>query len=401
MTFRDIINILKSYAITTNVTWDTIKYDADKAIYKINDYMGTKYPKMSDVLKSDKHTYSVMVGNKSIPIFPERYILSIVIPYIASEILAREEEFTTVYNKYIVEVEDGLFSMFQNEFNRVPPMFQQSCDDGVFFENQLPTQKPNTTNISFKVYYHDNLGDAAKFLTKPFNIDINSYVYGDTINVQSVSETTVIDKEIGCYCYKFLGWTRDPRIVNEPDLLNAGSTIDNILSDVHLYAVWDKQLTVEVNSEGVFTIKTNFIEYLDVLVVPSVINGIVVKTIPEGFFDIDLGASLNKLVLPKTLETIEGNAFNGYKGIIIFPKYNSVTGTPQITIKTGAFTTECEMEYVYLPMSVYTIERHAFRFDTTFYCQYSENNAPESWYDNVLGSWHTDGSTVEWEVSDV
>ena len=36
MTFRDIINILKSYAITTNVTWDTIKYDADKAIYKIN-----------------------------------------------------------------------------------------------------------------------------------------------------------------------------------------------------------------------------------------------------------------------------------------------------------------------------------------------------------------------------
>lgn len=400
MTFRDIINILKSYAITTNVTWDTIKYDADKAIYKINDYMGTKYPKMSDVLKSDKHTYSIMVGNKSIPIFPERYILSIVIPYIASEILAREEEFTTVYNKYIVEVEDGLFSMFQNEFNRVPPMFQQSCDDGVFFENQLPTQKPNTTNISFKVYYHDNLGDAAKFLTKPFNIDINSYVYGDTITVQRVSETTVIDKEIGCYCYKFLGWTRDPRIVNEPDLLKLGSTIDNVLSDVHLYAVWDKQLTVEVDSDGKFTIKPNFREYLDTLVVPSVINGTVVKTIPEGFFD--HGYSLNKLVLPKTLETIETNAFNEYKGLIVFPKYNSATGTPKITIKSGAFTVLCKMEYVYLPMSVYTLERNAFEFDTTFYCQYSENNAPSSWHDTVLfGSWHTDGSVVEWEVSDV
>lgn len=399
MTFRDIINILKSYAITTNVTWDTIKYDADKAIYKINDYMGTKYPKMSDVLKSDKHTYSVMVGNKSIPIFPERYILSIVIPYIASEILAREEEFTTVYNKYIVEVEDGLFSMFQNEFNRVPPMFQQSCDDGVFFENQLPTQKPNKTNISFKVYYHDNLGDAAKFLTKPFNIDINSYVYGDTINVQIVSETTVIDKEIGCYCYEFLGWTRDPRIVNEPDLLNAGSTIDNILSDVHLYAVWDKQLTVEVNSEGVFNIKSNFREYLDVLVVPSVINGIVVTTIPEGFFvhgDLRKDA-LNKLVLPKTLKTIKANAFDGYKGLIVFPKYNSVTGTPKITIETGAFTSNCEMEYVYLPMSVYTLERNAFMCDTTFYCQYSKNNAPASW--DIL--WHPYGSKVEWEVSDV
>ena len=46
------------------------------------------------------------------------------------EILARDEEFTTIFNKYAAEVEEGLFNMFQNEFNRA--FFLDKSDQGAF-----------------------------------------------------------------------------------------------------------------------------------------------------------------------------------------------------------------------------------------------------------------------------
>ena len=133
MTQQDMINELNKMVIGYNINWDMIKYDADKAIMKINSHLGAEYPMMSDIMLSPNHRYTIKYNNMDLPIFPERYILTVVIPFIATEVLARDEEFTTIYNKYAMDFENGLFDMFQNEFNKVLPVFRQDPDVGVFF----------------------------------------------------------------------------------------------------------------------------------------------------------------------------------------------------------------------------------------------------------------------------
>ena len=137
----DIINELNKMVIGYNITWDMIKYDADRAIMKINAHLGAEYPMMSEIMLSPEHRYVLSYKNVDTPIFPERYILTVVIPFIATEVLARDEEFTTIYNKYAMDFENGLFDMFQNEFNRVPLVFRQDPDIGVFFDKGIKEHK--------------------------------------------------------------------------------------------------------------------------------------------------------------------------------------------------------------------------------------------------------------------
>lgn len=387
MTLQEIINILKSYAITTRISWDVVKYDADKAIYKINDYMGTCYPKMSDVLMSPEHSYSFMCGNKSIPIIPDRYIVSIVIPYIASEILAREEEFTTIYNKYIMEVEDGLFTMFQNEFNNVPIMFRQQVGTGVFFENQQSYPQPHINTYGFHVYYHTNLNEDNKYI-QSFNLDHRTYTYKDTVTIQPVGQSVVINSDLGYYCYIFKGWTRDPRVVTSSDLLQEGDTIDAPLMDIHLYAVWDKQLTIDVINNSVY-IKEDYKDLITNLRIPAIINGTPIKTIPTGF-SLDV-PNLTSVILPKTLERIKNKAFVGYNGTVQFP----TVSTSGISIESDAFTVSCNIPNIYLPITIISIDTGAFMCTTTFYCEFTEGNEPDDW----LNGWCTEDSEINWGVS--
>src|SRR5574344_456554 len=93
VTLQGLVDRLNQLTLRYNLTWDQIKYDADKAIVKINNYMGTKYPPMSEVLLHSGATYTINAAGARIEIFPEEYIHSVVIPYIAMEILARDEEF--------------------------------------------------------------------------------------------------------------------------------------------------------------------------------------------------------------------------------------------------------------------------------------------------------------------
>jgi hypothetical protein len=133
LTQQNIVDRLNQLTLRYNLTWSDIKYDADKAIIRINDFLGAKFPLMSDVLLSPQSTYTARVDEVDTPFFNESYIHSVVIPFIAMEVLARDEEFTTIYNKYATEVEEGLFSMFQREFNKVPLVFRQSPMDGGIF----------------------------------------------------------------------------------------------------------------------------------------------------------------------------------------------------------------------------------------------------------------------------
>ena len=51
LTQQDLINRLNQLTLRYNLTWFDIKYDADKAINKINSFMGTKYPKLTDYMR--------------------------------------------------------------------------------------------------------------------------------------------------------------------------------------------------------------------------------------------------------------------------------------------------------------------------------------------------------------
>jgi hypothetical protein len=203
-------------------------------------------------------------------------------------------------------------------------------------------------------------------------------------------QTLVLNSDLGYYCYKFKGWTRDPRIITTSDLLQAGDTIEHPLSDIHLYAVWDKQLTVHVDPNSyTITIKPEYADVITNLRIPSFVNGIPVYEIPENFNT----PNLCSVILPKTLHEIDSNAFKAYKGTITFP--TQVNHDYGIGISPNAFDNACEIDSIYLPATVKYIAKNAFKCVTTFYCEYTEGNTPAAWQDG----WYTEGSLIYWEVS--
>ena len=195
MTQQDIVNQLNRLAVGYNITWEDIKYDADRAIMNINNRLGAKFPMMSQVLVGSNVSYELDTAYGSVPIIDDKYILTVIIPFIASEVLARDEEFTTIYNKYLMDYENGLFDMFQYEFNRIPLAFRQSKDVGVFFGYDTPQRKihdtieKNLPLFKFKIYYHLNVDYNT---LDNFTFDNNLYDYGVDITVKAPTVTQVI-----------------------------------------------------------------------------------------------------------------------------------------------------------------------------------------------------------------
>lgn len=130
---KEIIAELNRLTLHYNLTWDDVKGDADKAIHEINFLMGTAYPEMSHVLLTDSSEYVIRSDDGDIEIIKPIYIRTVVVPYIAMEVLARDEEFTTIYSKYQMEYQNNKFIMFSNEFNNVPVRFKRNVPAGVFF----------------------------------------------------------------------------------------------------------------------------------------------------------------------------------------------------------------------------------------------------------------------------
>ena len=136
MTRKKLVERLNQLTLRYNLTWDDVKYDADKAIDHINNLLGASFPYLSDVFVSDdkQYTYNTVDGEDVYePIIKNEYFHSVIIPYIALEILARDEEFTTVFSKYQEDLHTGSFHMFNNEFNYVPDRFKRNRVEGVFF----------------------------------------------------------------------------------------------------------------------------------------------------------------------------------------------------------------------------------------------------------------------------
>lgn len=393
LTQQDIVNRLNQLTLRYNLTWDDIKYDADKAIVRINNFMGTKYPKMSEHLVAPDSTYTVNAGGVLYEIFPEEYIHGIVIPFIAMEVLARDEEFTTIYNKYHKDVEDSLFDMFQNEFNKVPYVFRQNPDQGVFFtagnradrfrrndKEQLPTFK-------FRVYYHTNTmniagvqQDGVQQITVE---DTYAYEYGDKVIVRDY-EHTLLSYD-GTMAYSLLGWAYGRNLVTET-LIEPGTEL-TIKSDIHLYAQWTSEPTLNIFNDEV-SIKNNYRETLTNLIIPDYIGGQLVQKISSYFCGNPsipgekLAHNLLSITLPTYLTHIKTRAFDGFKGnVLVFKPSES-----SVTIDTLAFNNTPNLTSIVIPENVETIKAGAFPVVSakrmTIYCRKLQDYAGyvTGWY---------------------
>lgn len=129
----ELITELNRMTLRYNLTWSDIKSDADKAIHQVNNLLGTDYPMLSKIMLSDNSEYSERVDDEDVPIIKDVYFYSVIIPFMAMEILARDEEFTTIFSKYQQEYMQGKFQMFSNEFNHVPDRYKRARVEGVFF----------------------------------------------------------------------------------------------------------------------------------------------------------------------------------------------------------------------------------------------------------------------------
>jgi hypothetical protein len=368
ITQEEILERLNQLTLRYNLTWRDVKYDADKAVIKINNFMGTVYPKMSLVLTHPQATYTFRSESIEVPYFPENYIHTVVIPYIASEVLARDEEFTTIYNKYMMEVEDGLFQMFQNEFNRVPLAYRQQPDQGVFFgtDTALSILSHNSDRglpvYKFKVHYYVN-EDAIVFTPGTEWIDTSeAFLYDEVATVRDFTDLIVFDHR-GLYSYEFRGWTKDITARQTPTVA-PGTTI-TMITDVHLYAVWLKTPTLKVNALGEVTMNhyhvstnpnvpniTNLLTRLDI---PEVYEGRTVRVLTGTAFNNQ--ENLQEVYIPKTVVLIKTLAFNLFKGDTVL--FDNST-TELITIETDAFANLENLSSIILPLTVTVVNGGAF-----------------------------------------
>ena len=372
MTQQDIVNELNRMVVGYNINWQMIKYDADRAIMKINAHLGAEYPMMSKIMQSPTHRYTLLKDNKEIPIFPERYILTVVIPFIATEILARDEEFTTIYNKYAMDLENGLFDMFQNEYNKVPLVFRQDPDIGVFFSAECPakfkTIDKDLPDFKFNIYYHFNFADYP--YVQQFTYDENEYAYGTDAIVKAPS---IVDFIQDHYCIEFKHWCTS-HIDTVAEKYAPGDFI-TVEHDIHLYAIWDKVNILEVTPNlGTVHIKEDYKSAVTNLVIPTFVDGALVTTIPADF---DKDTNLVSVTLPKTDILIKQNAFTN-PGLrrLIFPDYDYLREKPNILIENSAIN-NTGISNLYIPYSVATIEVYGITGVPYIECEISSR--PTSW----------------------
>ena len=388
ITQEELLVRLNQLTLRYNLTWFDIKYDADKAINKINNFLGTKYPKISTVMTDPTKSYTTTTSKPMLDedgeeqydgagelieeateyeIIPEEYFHSIIIPYIAAEILARDEEFTTIYNKYLLEMQEGLYDMFQKEFNRVPFEFRQNPDQGVFFslDSQEGISQHNQRNLNvptfkFRVNYFPNNNDI--ILPTAFTKDTNAYIYDKVATIlfpDSTYFSTKYDK-----IYTFLGWTKST--TNATANYPAGTAATVIMrSDLNLFATWSSTpiLTVE-SASSLFrvSISATYRNSMVSLTIPNEVNGLVPVTIPSQFVNNSDGTlpteALDKLTqgitLPSTIRTLETNAFNRFRG------NNINLNEGLVTIQTNAFANTPKLVEIIIPASVTTIQENAF-----------------------------------------
>jgi hypothetical protein len=400
LTQQELVDRLNQLTLRYNLTWFDIKYDADKAINKINGFMGTKYPKLSLHMIGPLSTYSFpftytkedgTTATNDYEIIKEEYFHSVIIPYIAMEVLSRDEEFTTIYNKYLTEMNDGLFDMFQKEFNSVPFEFRQNPNEGVFFGLdtaqgiiQHNERNLNIPTFKFRVNYyaHDNgidlsLGNISNdpnnniVFDNQFITDPKAYAYDESATILYPSKNNnayiyyySVD---GATAYQFNSWSREIKLSSAAYTEVVGvPTIVKMRSDLNLYAVWDKTpvLQIVTGSSGTVVINAIHRAALVNLVIPEYVNGIQVITIPTDFITAPAATPTaittitdklrGAIHLPNSVNIISSGAFNNFQGERI-ELNEGIT-----TIGANAFANTPNLKEIIIPSTVTTIDAGAF-----------------------------------------
>lgn len=376
---KDMVDRLNALTLKYNLRWEDIKYDMDKALAEINFLMGTRYPTFSSKLLTDNSTYSIRIGGIQVPIIKDDYFHSVVFPYVAMEVLAREEEFTTVYSKYQEEFEKGKHKMFSNEFAFVPDYFKRNRDEGVIF----PTTKhvhmigKSYTNITnpygdaypnhhnehrhldrpeFKVIYHIN----NEHMIKPehFVEDTQVYTYGELAIVQGYGGGHLsVD---GTQYYTFAGWSKS-HLTNE--IIDPGTEVE-MLDDLNLYAVWQPDYTIQIINNAV-KIKSTYMNKVRDIIIPEYIGGTRITAI-DSHFSNDPNSVLTSIILPASIRLIKEYAFkNTPVESIIFTEHEITPKYPALKIETRAFHNTPNLTNITLPYAFTTMSRAMFNeFDT-------------------------------------
>jgi hypothetical protein len=282
--------------------------------------------------------------------------------------LSRDEEFTTIYNKYLLEMQEGLFDMFQKEFNRVPFEFRQNPDQGVFFGLdtaqgiiQHNERNLNIPTFKFRVNYypHDN---GINLIDNTFIKDPKAYVYDESATIlypQKINnEYTYYYSVDGAIAYKFNSWSKNFKTVSAVFTEVVGTpTVVQMRANLNLYAVWDKTEVLTNSSSGVVGINSIHRNFIINLIIPEYVNGLRVITIPSAFIssnapDPDLFIGLIRL--PNSVNTLNANAFNLFKGNRI--ELNEGLAV----INTNAFAATPNLREIIIPSTVQTISAGAF-----------------------------------------
>lgn len=383
LTQKELIDRLNQLTLRYNLTWFDIKYDADKAITKINSFLGTKYPKLSTTMTSPNDTYSiprnekdaagVITRTEDFEIIKEEYFHSVIIPYIAAEILARDEEFTTIYNKYLLEMQEGLFDMFQKEFNSVPVEFRQNSDQGVFFGLdtaqgliQHNARNLNIPTFQFRInYYIDNNN---LYIPEGYSFpkDLNVYLYEKPATILYPQNPNNVFASIdGQFIYTFNGWTRQQSsagvtAANGYSLqqLQTAPIIVTMRADLSLYAFWQATPTLTSDTLGLISINADVRAKLFNLIIPEKIGSIIAKTIKSNFVTDPAAPNPDLLTqgiyLPKSILELKANAFTAFQGHTISLNQGLTT------IRANAFSNTPALSEIVIPDSVLTIEGNAF-----------------------------------------
>jgi hypothetical protein len=372
LTQQELIDRLNQLTLRYNLTWFDIKFDADKAINKINSFLGAKYPKLSSYMISPADTYSftttvtnadATTTTTEYEIIKEEYFHTVIIPYIAMEVLSRDEEFTTIYNKYMTEMNDGLFDMFQKEFNSVPFEFRQNPNEGVFFGldtaqgiTQHNKRNLNIPTFKFRVNYYPNDNDIDLGL-ESFTTDPKAYVYDEEATILYPSSIYYYSTD-GATAYQFASWSRQVKVLASSYTEVVGTpTKVKMRSDLNLFAFWNKTEVLLNSSVGVVTINITHRPALVNLVIPEYVQGRQVITIPTSFASANAPATdkfVGAIYLPDSVNTISSGAFSGFQGERI------VLNEGLTSIGANAFASTPNLREIIIPSTVTTIEAGAF-----------------------------------------
>jgi hypothetical protein len=316
------------------------------------------------------------------------------------EVLARDEEFTTIYNKYATEMNDGLFDMFQREFNNVPFEFRQNPGEGVFFgidtalgKMQHNQRDLNVPTFKFKVTYYPNNNEIS--LTQTFIRDVKAYVYDQAATIL-YPPSTYYYSEDGSKAFTFKAWSRDRGGVNTitgtyTEVVGT-PTLVKMRADLNLFATWDSFPTLLISSSGIVTINIVHRPNLINLVIPEYVNGIQVITIPTSFVSANAPTTdlfTGAIYLPNSVDVISLGGFAGFKG-------ERIQLNEGITyIGASAFSATPNLKEIIIPASVTDIAIGAFPVvagkHLVIKARVLEANKPNGW----LNGWYANSDPAQ------